>query len=112
MDTKKNGSQGQTDDQREAQIEAMLERFNELREEVCETLTSDGSEAEWAQYELQDAYGEVVRSQLDEADLSTEDVDETDEDVDERFYRRCAREYRLGRSAESCAREWPAGGGR
>lgn len=98
--------------ERDAWAEEMLARWRDLRDEVRAATASDGPEAEWAQYAQQDLYGETVRSMLPERELDRADGDDTDEDVDDRFRRHCARDFRLGLGAPACAREWRAGGAR
>lgn len=104
--------EGKTDEDHEAWIEETLERWSRVREEVRERMASDRPEAEWAEYERQDLYNESVRSLLPEGAQFSDDLDETDNDVEERLYTRCSRAYRLGISAAKCVGDILAGGGR
>lgn len=100
------------DEGREAWIESILGRLSQLREEVREAMASDGAEAAWSQYQLQDAYNERVLAVLPEGAFIAEDTDETDDDVEARLHARCARAYRLGLPAEDCAEDLLTGGDR
>lgn len=112
MKTETNAWNGMSEEEREDWVEEILERWEDLREEVRETMASAEPEAEWAQYQEQDLYGDSVRSLLPESALSAQDDDESNEDAVERFHRHFARDFRLGVAPSSCAREWRCGGDR
>jgi len=107
METQNKEWEEKTEEERAEWAEEMLERWADLRDEVREATSSDGPEAEWAQYEQQDLYRETVLSTLgeDEADF-VQDTDETEEDFSETFYRCCSAAFRSGRTPAACADDW------